>query len=152
MTDVVDSMQRTGPMASIRERDTASERAVRSTTHRMRLRFRQQRSVLSGGLDLVRPTCRLTKFAHRTFLTLHKVERSACAHTQGHAAYYCAAGRGDSRAKRYPFSDGHTSGGSRPETALRHRLCSAAPVETVPTSVSRRRPATFIHQGGIRCR
>lgn len=69
--DRVDRATRSRMMSSIRSRDTAPERAVRSLVHRLGFRFRLQARHLPGTPDLVLPRLKTALFVHGCYWHRH---------------------------------------------------------------------------------
>lgn len=71
MTDIVDKKTRSRIMASIRSKDTAPEKAVRSLLHRMGFRFRLHNKALPGKPDICLPRYKTVIFVHGCFWHRH---------------------------------------------------------------------------------
>jgi DNA mismatch endonuclease (patch repair protein) len=71
MVDSLSVIERGRVMALVRGKDTAPERAVRSSVHRLGYRFRLHRADLPGKPDLVFPARRSVIFVHGCFWHRH---------------------------------------------------------------------------------
>ncbi|MGJ4802922.1 very short patch repair endonuclease [Luteimonas sp. SDU82] len=69
--DIVSPARRSRMMSGIRSSNTQPELVVRSTAHRMGLRFRLHRRMLPGSPDLVLPRWNLAIFVHGCFWHRH---------------------------------------------------------------------------------
>lgn len=70
--DIVDRKTRSRMMASVRQRHTAPEMAVRSYLHRAGYRFRLHVAALSGRPDIVLPRFKAAIFVHGCFWHGHE--------------------------------------------------------------------------------
>lgn len=72
MVDRISSARRSENMRAIRSKDTSPEKRVRSSAHRLGLRFRLHRKDLPGSPDLVFPSRRTVLFVHGCFWHRHE--------------------------------------------------------------------------------
>ncbi|MGH9839078.1 MAG: very short patch repair endonuclease [Blastocatellia bacterium] len=72
MADVFTPEQRSLVMASVHEKNTTPELAVRSLLHRMGCRFRLHRKDIPGKPDIVLPRHKKSIFVHGCFWHQHK--------------------------------------------------------------------------------
>jgi DNA mismatch endonuclease (patch repair protein) len=72
VVDTLTSIQRRRCMAHVRREGTTPERTVRTTLHRLGIRFRLHRRDLPGKPDLVLPRHRIVVFVHGCFWHGHK--------------------------------------------------------------------------------
>lgn len=70
--DVFSKAQRSAVMASVRGKDTAPEKIVRSLLHRLGFRFRLHRADLPGKPDIVLPARGIAIFVHGCFWHQHR--------------------------------------------------------------------------------
>lgn len=77
MADHVTPAKRREIMRSVSSKDTGPELVVRSSAHRLGLRFRLHRKDLPGKPDLVFPRYRIAMFVHGCFWHRHKGCRKA---------------------------------------------------------------------------
>ena len=65
--DKIDKDARSRVMASVKSKDTAPEKRVRSAAHKLGYRFRLHRKNLPGKPDMVFPSRRIALFVHGCF-------------------------------------------------------------------------------------